>query len=346
LANQPKRTGKNGMKIIDTISDFGKVERGGVLTVGNFDGVHIGHQEILTAGKRAAVQRKVKFMAMTFEPHPVAVLHPQKSLGVLTPLAFKKYLLAEFGVDYLFVLESRPEVLSLSPADFIERFLVKNIQPSIVVEGENFKFGSGRSGNVDTLKKLGAEGGFEVTVIGVKEVKLIGGQTAKVSSTVIRNLLEGGRVGDAAVALGRAYRLIGLVVPGRGRAKGLGFPTVNMELPKQAIPAEGVYAGFVQTGGSEEKVCPTKEKIPAALSIGRAKTFGNDNPLLIEAHILSDDVSDLSKKWVAMDFVEHIRSQQKFETKMQLSEQIAKDCEKAKKILATDFKDYTLKDES
>jgi len=324
------------MRIIETISGLEKIKSGCVLTIGNFDGVHLGHQEILIAAGQTAAKRGAELVVMTFEPHPLTVLRPQKLPGILTSLALKKHLLAEFGVDCLFVVKSTVELLSLSPQDFVEQFIVKNIQPGVVVEGESFNFGCGRGGGVRTLQSLGAERGFEVSVVGAKEVGLSTGQTVRVSSTLIRNVLEGGRAADAAVALGRPYRLIGQVVPGCGKGKKLGFPTANMEPARQLVPAEGVYAGFVQTGDSEEKVCGAKERVPAAFSIGRSETLGSDNPLAIEAHILIDDVGDLHGKWLAMDFIKRIRDQQKFETESQLSEQIAKDCEKAREILATE----------
>ena len=321
------------MRIIKTISGLEKIEKGCVLTIGNFDGVHLGHQEILIAARQTAAERRTQLVVMTFEPHPLVVLHPQKKPRILTSLALKKHLLAEFGVDCLFVLESTVELLSLSPEDFVEQFIVKNIQPGVVVEGESFNFGCGRGGGVRTLQELGTEKGFDVSVVGAKEVGLSTGQTVRVSSTMIRDVLKGGRAADAAIVLSRPYRLIGQVVPGCSKGKKLGFPTANLEPARQLVPAEGVYAGFVQIGDSEEKVCGAKEKVPAAFSIGRSETLGSDNPLAIEAHILIDDVGDLHDKWLAMDFIKRIRDQQKFETESQLGEQIAKDCKKAKEIL-------------
>ena len=321
------------MRVIETISGLEKIKSGSVLTIGNFDGVHLGHQEILIAARQTASERRAELVVMTFEPHPLVVLHPQKRPGILTSLALKKHLLAEFGVDYLLVLKTTPELLSLSPQDFVEQFIVKNIQPGVVVEGESFNFGCGRGGGVRTLQELGAEKGFEVSVVEAKAVKLSTGQTVRVSSTIIRNMLEGGRAADAAVALSRPYRLIGQVVPGCGKGKQLGFPTANIEPVRQLVPAEGVYAGFVQIANSEEKICAAKEKIPAAFSIGRSETLGSDNPLAIEAHVLTGEVGDLHDKWLAMDFVKRIRDQQKFETEKDLSAQIAKDCEKAREIL-------------
>jgi riboflavin kinase/FMN adenylyltransferase len=321
------------MEIIETTRDLEAVEKGCVLTIGNFDGVHLGHQQVLTAAKQTALKKRVELIAMTFEPHPVSVLRPEKGLRVLTPLKLKKHLLAEFALDYLIVLKDSSELFNLSPQDFIEQFLVKRIQPAIVVEGEDFHFGVGRGGNIHTLRNLGAEKGFMVSVIESKAAKLSIGRAVKISSTMIRNLLETGKVADAAVALGRPYRLIGQIVPGHGKGKQLGFPTANLGPTGQIIPAEGVYAGFVDTADNEEQVCAAKEKIPAAFSIGRSTTYGPDNRLMVEAHLLTENVSDLLGKWMAMDFARHIRSQKKFDSEKELADQIAKDCKKAKQIL-------------
>jgi riboflavin kinase/FMN adenylyltransferase len=327
------------MMIIDTVAGLGTIAKGCVLTIGNFDGVHIGHQEILAAARHIASTKAAELVAMTFEPHPVAVLHPEKAPGVLTPLPIKRHLLAKCGVDSLIILEDSRELLSLSPEDFVGRFLVENVRPTAVVEGNDFNFGLRRSGNIGTLQKLGAEKGFDVSVIGPKKIELSTGQTVRVSSTMIRYMLESGHVGDAAVALGRPYRLVQRIIPGRGIGKKLGFPTLNMQRPEQVIPAEGVYAGFVRVGRSAEDVLTCEEKIPAAYSIGQARTYGDEFPMLIEAHLLTENVGDLAGEYMAMDFVQRIRSQHKFKTPEDLSKQIAKDCKKAKEILAADFTD-------
>jgi riboflavin kinase/FMN adenylyltransferase len=226
------------MKIIETLSEIEKIKKGCVLSIGNFDGVHLGHQKILTAAKKIAIKKQTQLSAMTFEPHPTAILEPHKSPFVLTPRKLKTWLLAQFEVDCLFVLESTPELLSLSPHDFTDDFLVKAIQPNVLVEGHDFNFGSQRTGNIQKLQMLGDEKGFEVCVVEAKKIQLSTGQTVRVSSTIIRNLLETGSVVDAALALGRPYRLIGRVVPGHGKGKQLGFPTANLEPLQQIIPAE------------------------------------------------------------------------------------------------------------
>ena len=326
----------SGMIIVETIPELERVKKGCVLTVGNFDGVHLGHKEILAAAGQIAKERKTELTAMTFEPHPVAILYPEKAPGVLTPLALKKHMLAECGVDCLVVLKDSRGLLNLSPADFVEEFLVKTIHPAVVIEGENFNFGYGRSGNVYTLQSLGDEKGFEVSIIESKTVKLSIGQSVRVSSTIIRNMLEAGKVADAAVALGRAYRLIGQIIPGRGKGRKLGFATANMQPGRQIVPAEGVYAGRAQIGDDFDGVCAKKEKIPAAFSVGQASTYGPGGQLLIEAHLLVENVGDLIGKWMTMDFIKYIRGQEKFETEAELADQIAKDCEKAGEILVTE----------
>jgi riboflavin kinase/FMN adenylyltransferase len=245
----------------------------------------------------------------------------------------KERLLVEFGAGTLFVAKSEPELLSLSAEDFVERFIVKGIRPSAIVEGEDFNFGHKRTGSVHTLQKLTGAKGIEVIVVEPKKAKLAGGQAVEVSSTVIRDMVTKGKVADAAILLSRPYRLIGNIVPGRGKGKQLGFPTLNLKKPQQIVPAEGVYAGLVEIGHSEEQVCSTTEKIPAAFSIGRTTTYGANQSLLIEAHLLVDNAEQFTGRWMAMDFIERIRSQQEFETEKELAEQIGKDCQEALQIL-------------
>jgi len=322
------------MKIIQTISQFQHIPKGCVLTIGNFDGVHVGHQEILAVARETAETNDTELIAMVFHPHPVAILHPEMAPGVLSPLDIKKYLLADCGVDKVIVLRTNRKLLDLSPEVFVERFLVEHIKPSVVVEGDDFNFGAGRTGNIDTLKKLITEKGFEVYVIEPKNIKLSTGQTVRVSSTMIRYMLEGGHVADAAIALGRPYRIAERIIPGRGVGIKLGFPTLNMKKPKQVIPSEGVYAGFVKTGEIMDDALKSKKKIPAVYSIGQARTYGDDFPLLIEAHLLIKDVGDLIGHYMSMDFIERIRNQHKFKSPEDLSKQIAKDCYQTRKILA------------
>jgi riboflavin kinase/FMN adenylyltransferase len=319
------------MKMLQSISELGELEKGCVVTIGNFDGLHIGHQEILSTARQLAAKRNTELLVMTFEPHPAAILHPEKSPDILTPAPLKQQLLAQRGVDCWLIIKTEPKVLSLSAPDFIEEYVVEPIAPTAVVEGEDFYFGSGRSGNVQLLQRLGPANGFDVVVVPAKEIEL--SQTVRISSTVIRYMLTSGDVADAAVALGRAYKLIGRIVPGRGRGRQIGYPTLNMEKSDQLIPAEGVYAGYVAVADTYEQACVERDKLPAVFSIGQARTFGDRHPLLIEAHLLSDLELDSQLKYMAMDFVQHIRRQYKFASADDLAAQIAKDCGIAKDIL-------------
>jgi len=324
------------MKTIFELSELQSLEKGCVLTIGNFDGVHLGHREILKAAGRTAAKRGTTLTVMTFEPHPVATLQPQPDRlpGVLTTLNLKSRLLRELDTDYLLVLKSEPALLSLSAADFVDRFLVQAIQPSVVVEGEDFNFGCNRSGNLDKLQQLGAEKGFEVCIVNAKRVAISNGDVVRVSSTIIRKLLEQGSVADAASVLGRPYRLVGTVVRGCGKGKQLGFPTANLEQQGQIIPNKGVYAGLVATADTLDQLLDAPVAAPAVFSIGTAPTLGNKRPQLIEAHLLQENVAGLTDKWMAMDFVQRLRNQQKFAGEKELAEQIAKDCRKAEQLLS------------
>lgn len=329
------------MKIIEAKTGYDnlkKVKEDCVLTIGNFDGVHLGHREIISTAKKLADERNTELVLMTFEPHPVAILYPEKAPAVLTPMILKKHLLNQFGVDCLVILESSYRILNLSPEAFVDEFLLKSCKPAVVVEGEDFNFGYGRSGNIQMLKELGEKFGFDLLVVPGKKIKLADEQNTRVSSTLIRHLLHKGKVADAAQALGRYYRLSGRTTPGKGKGRQLGFPTANIEPINRIIPAEGVYAGYVEITDTEEQLCQSKSKIPAAFSIGRAKTFISEHPLLVEAHILDREIENLYGKYLAMDFVRFIRHQQKFDSPEQLSAQIAKDCQKAKQILDVELK--------
>jgi riboflavin kinase/FMN adenylyltransferase len=339
-----------GMQVAESKSQLESVARGQVLSIGNFDGVHIGHQELLKQAKAEAKRHNTALAIMTFFPHPAAVLRPDKAPRILTPLPLKKQLLEESGVDCFIILTDTYELLNLSPKNFVDEFLMKNIKPVAVVEGVNFTFGYGRSGNVLLLRDIGKERGFEVIIVQPKEQNFSKGQRSTVSSSLIRDFVEKGNVKDAMAALGRPYKLVGKTIPGRGKGAQMGFPTANIEPLEQLIPAEGVYAGFVEIGETVDDVCISKQRLPAAISIGRAKTFVGEHPLLFEAHILATEdtentevnknikntVPNLYGKWLAMDFISRIRPQHRFENAEALKAQIAKDCEQIKKILATE----------
>ncbi len=321
------------MKVLSTLSEFGQVGKGSVLTIGNFDGVHMGHREILLTARSLAQDHDAEMVVMTFEPHPVAVLHPEKAPGVLTPLSLKLHLLREYADDCIIVLQDNQELLSLAPEDFVDKFLMASIAPCVIVEGDDFHFGAQRAGDVETLRAFGARKGFAMEVVPPKQIELSTGQMLRVSSTVVRYMLESGHVADAATALPRPYRLMGPIVSGWGRGRKLGFPTLNMGKPHQIIPAEGVYVGAVELAESQEALLRKAERLPAVFSIGEARTFGDQYPLLIEAHLLDRTVPDMTGHWMAMDFVRHLRHQHKFGNSESLVKQIEKDCQQARGVL-------------
>jgi len=322
------------MRTLTRRSEFGQVPEGCVLTIGNFDGVHVGHQEIFRTARRIAHERGTEMVVMTFEPHPVAILYPQKAPGVLTPLALRLHLLEDYADNCIIVLEDNKDLLGLSPEAFVDEFLMATIRPAVLVEGDDFHFGAGRAGDVRTLTEFGRTKGFEVTVVPARQIELATGQLLRVSSTIIRYMLEGGHVAEAMAALSRPYRLIGPIVSGWGRGRKLGFPTLNMSKPAQIIPGEGVYVGLVETAATEQELWQKRERVPAVFSIGQARTFGEEHPLLIEAHLLIPNVGDMTGRWMVMDFVQRLRSQHKFGSPGELVTQIRKDCEQARAILA------------
>ena len=224
----------------------------------------------------------------------------------------------------------------MSPEAFIDEFLMATVEPAVVVEGPTFNFGRDRAGDINTLRQLGAERDFKVVEVDgymMRDEGTGGGESVVCCSSLIRKLLHTGNVTGARSALGRAYRLIGTVVPGRGVGSEMGFPTANIEPLEQIIPAHGVYAGRATIGSDVRDVCNTSQRLGAVFSIGYAETFSDVNSLLVEAHILEGNVSDLEGKFLALDFAKHIRPQQKFETTAELKAQIEKDCQISKTIL-------------
>jgi riboflavin kinase/FMN adenylyltransferase len=318
------------MRIIDNQPGLSDLPKQMVLTIGNFDGVHRGHQAIIKTAKQAAAEKQTQVAAMTFDPHPAALLHPDKTPGILTPLAMKALLLESLSVDVLIVIKDSLKLLNLSPEQFVDEFLMEHLQPSVIVEGPDFNFGYGRSGDVNTLREFGKTRHFEVIEVPFVEYDIErNGTIHKCSSSDIRQLVEQGQVRNVSQILGRPYRLIGKTIPGRGVGRKIGFPTANLDPLEQVIPAEGVYAGYAVVGDCLDEVIFGGLRRPAAVSIGRAKTFVSDHPLLLEAHLLEDKVEDLRNKWIGLDFMRFIRHQQRFESKEHLQKQIIKDCQKA-----------------
>ncbi len=302
------------MKVYRGVFSIGDELRGAVLTVGNFDGVHLGHQRILrTAGALAKVS-SAAVVAMTFEPHPTAILRPERASARLTSWDEKLLQLERAGADAVIRLETDWPLLSLSAEDFVRELLVKRIHPAYIVEGPNFGFGRNRAGSVATLEALADKGGFQVRVVEPYRIALPEDRHLVVSSTAIRGLLARGDLATAKLCLGRPYSLVGTVKHGAGTGRKLGFPTINLEVGDRFVPLEGVYAGIAEVVGLRS---------PAAISIGRHPTIGGGD-LVVEAFVL-DETGDWYAEQARLEFAHRLRDQRKFSNLQELTEQIARD---------------------
>ena len=327
------------MKVYNGLSDFCRGPDGCVAVIGNFDGVHLGHQAIIAQGRELAKSTLLPLVVMTFSPSAVRVLRPDSAPRILTALEIKRLLLAEQGVDELVIVAPTREFLSLSPEDFVREVLVESLGARHVVEGQTFGFGSRRSGTVVSLAELGKRMGFETHMVASHKVAAEGAEQVAVSSTLVRQLVRTCRFGAARKCLGRAYALAGHVVAGRGRGKELGFPTANLALydNEQLTPPDGVFAGWVRLGGSAEEAWQEKYRHAAAISIGRSETFA-DSESELEAHLLNYQQKDesLYGRHMVMSFVEAVRPRRRFANSAELSEAIGADCQKVEGILGRD----------
>ena len=316
------------MKVFSDVSSIDEGLRGAVLSVGNFDGVHLGHQRILRTAHALAKVSSAAVLAMTFEPPPLTLLRPDKAPARLTPWEEKLHQLELHGADAVVRLKTDWPLLSLTAEDFVREILVKRIHPSYIVEGPNFGFGRDRKGNVDTLVSMAAKGGFQVHVVEPYRLHQPDGSWLIVSSTTVRNFLFRGDVAGAAMCLGRPYRLIGNVVHGAGAGKTLGFPTINLDVGEQLIPAEGVYAGHAEVAGLRRV---------AAISIGRRPTFVAQPPsaVVVEAFIL-DETGDWYAERAILELTHYLRPQMKFADRAALSEQINKDIRQVRELVAAE----------
>ncbi len=303
-----------------------------LLTIGAFDGLHLGHQAILTQLVAQAQGYGYLSGMVTFHPHPRAVLNPQAKTELLTTLEEKEELVRALGLDLFVVIPFTRELAATSARDFVG-LLRAQLRLRELWIGPNFALGRGQEGNATRLAELGDELGFRTRVV---QPVINGGRM--ISSTAIRGLLRAGDVAEAARQLGRPYRIAGVVVPGAQRGRRIGIPTANMEAPEgKLIPANGVYAVFAELGGG---------LYPAVVNIGVRPSFDH-GPRSIEAHLLEgravtpppatpDARSDeLYGQPMALRFVQRLRPEIKFESAEALVAQIRTDVERARAILAS-----------
>ena len=302
------------MKVMKGLDGLEQLPRGGVISIGNFDGVHLGHRKLLevAASVKAKSARRATTV-ITFEPHPLTVLRPQAVPPRLTPPELKHRLLQDLGVDYLVELAPTRELLNLTAAAFWKH-LLDEAKPSHIVEGTTFTFGKDRGGTVSTLRQWAAEASMELHVIDPVQIVLTDMLLVSVSSSITRWLLLNGRVRDAAICGGHPYMLIGKVVHGMQRGRDLGAPTANLEVTEQLVPADGVYAGRCEIEG---------HTYPAAISIGTNPTFG-DNPRTIEPHLVGFN-GDLYGRTLSLEITDWLRDQETYPTTELLVAQIQRD---------------------
>jgi riboflavin kinase/FMN adenylyltransferase len=293
-----------------------------VVTIGNFDGVHLGHQHVLQQARATADELAVaKVVVVTFDPHPIAVLRPEHAPPTLTNIATRLRLLKAAGVDAVLVVPFDRDIAGWTPEEFIDRVLVGSLGARAVVVGANFRFGNRAAGDVALLRTAGQTRGFVV-----EGVALDGGPQVW-SSTYIRNCLAAGDVAGASEALGRPFCVRGVVVRGDQRGRELGFPTANVPTPVDgAAPADGVYAGRLTR-------LDTGETYPAAISVGTNPTFDGERERRVESYVLDRDDLELYGIEVEVAFIERLRGMVKFEGIDALVETMHGDVRRAREIL-------------
>jgi riboflavin kinase/FMN adenylyltransferase len=306
------------MKIIKGVNEITRDLRDSIVTIGNFDGVHLAHQEIFKRVVIEADNENRKSIVITFDPHPKKVLHPERRPFLLiTSLDEKLKLIADMGIDAVVLLKFSLELAKMTAAEFVKNILWDRLHIKKIFIGHDYSFGRGKEGNEEYLKSSGNRLGFEVEVINAIKADGI-----PVSSTRTRNAILDGNVKLAAKLLGRPYNLGGTVIKGYQRGADIGFPTANIETDKVLIPDRGVYAVIAEIEGIGH---------PSVVNIGFNPTFGNDK-ISVETHVL-DFKGNITGKSLNLLFIDRIRDERKFESVERLAGQIKKDIGQAKEIL-------------
>jgi len=297
----------------------------GVLTIGNFDGLHVGHRSIMGTVIERARSVRGEAAVFTFEPHPRKLLYPDRAPRLLTTLEQKLELLDEIGVDLVIVEPFTRDLATLPAERFVRDVVFQRIAPVEVYVGYDFRYGKDRQGSMRTLTELGPHLGFAVTII--PEVTV---GSRDVNSTRIRELLGDGRVEEAGEMLARPYRIRGEVVEGDHRGATIGFPTINLAPENEILPARGVYAGrarFLDEGD------PARDSIHRVVTnVGRRPTFKQGDAIVAEAHLLDFDARVYGRR-VELSFEHHLRAEQRFPGLDALKTQIGADVESARKLL-------------
>lgn len=307
------------MNVFNSLDEISEDFREAVVTIGNFDGVHLGHQDIFDKVLREARRNQRKAVVITFEPHPKMVLHPErKPFYLITSLEEKISRISETGIDALLLIPFSLEFSHTTAREFVHFILWDKLRIKKIFIGHDYTFGRNKEGNEALLISFGEKLGFDVEVISALKV---GGNV--ISSTLTRNAILAGRVKEATTYLGRPYNISGVVTVGNRRGQGLGFPTANLQPDKVLLPARGIYAVRLQLEG---------KAFQGVSNIGFNPTFAGDT-LNVEVYIF-DFNKDIYGKRLNVLFIDRIRNERKFDGPEQLIEQIRRDVETARKILA------------
>ena len=305
-------------------------ETGTVVTIGVFDGVHRGHQLLISKAVETARELGVPCVVMTFDPHPVTIFAPERTPRALMPLDERARHIADLGVDALLVIDFREELAGLTPAEYMDDVLVSTLGAKHVLVGENFTFGRDAAGTATDMAQLGEQAGVDVTI-----VKLLGEGEVRICSTAIRDHLSGGDVALATDFMGRPFSVIAPIERGAGRGgKELGYPTANQYASDtSAVPADGVYAGWLTIidDGEIDGDMEPGVRYPAAISVGTNPTFG-DARRSVESFVLDRD-ADLYGRMARVEFVEKVRDMLKFNSVEELLEHMARDVSRTRDIL-------------
>lgn len=313
------------MQIIPGIQSLMTHLRSSVLTIGNFDGVHRGHRALLERVVKEAKQRGGPAVVMTFDPHPVKVLHPEKQLKRLFSFDDQRRELEAIGITHLIVEPFSREFSQVEPEVFVRDWIVQPLHPAKVIIGYDFSFGANRKGSLEVMQRLAQQNQFDIeTVPPFKDGETI------ISSTLVRKCLAEGDVAAAARYLGRYFYLEGLIERGAGRGRTIGIPTANLQVHAETLPKIGVYAVRVELQSDPRK---EPRKLEGVCNIGRNPTFNfEDAPLSVECHIFnfSEDIYGSPMK---LEFVERLREEMKFSSAAELVTQIKTDIENGRAIL-------------
>jgi riboflavin kinase/FMN adenylyltransferase len=296
-----------------------------VVTIGAYDGVHLGHQSVIAEVRRRAAEVHGRSVVITFDRHPASVVRPESAPRLLTDLTQKLELLESTGVDATLLVHFDERQSQEEPIEFARRVVVDCLRASTIVVGDDFHFGRGRRGNIATLRELGVTSGFDVVPMSL--LPRTDGPDEPISSTAIRRAMAGGQVELAGAMLGRPFEARGPVVQGDQRGRTIGFPTANVEVPTSiCLPADGVYAGWYLRPDGTRHAC--------AINLGRRPTFYERAEVsLLEAHLL-DFAGDLYGETARVQFTDFLRSERKFEGIDALQQQLKYDIDHARQALA------------